>query len=378
MRHPSLRRLTAAALLAGLLVGCKGDPEATATDATPPGPTSDPAAQAHANPQLDALLARLEAIERDNRILRQELGARDLAAVEARRLMQEQRNAARPDPGPASPGSANPGPVTVEGGSDSASASQGMSPAAALETLDDEALVEELLDRIAQSREEPHVRALRAAALSMLTRRHDLDFRYLDALDPATREQVVRFHQLVAITFEELAAGEADQLTRREMFAKVEEVFGDPPLQFEAIEMCRRVDGYGVFTPLPSHRFVTGRRNTLNGGTVHDAVLYMELENFVRRELADGTYEVKVSWELELYDRTGTVPVWRQPAAVITDVSRNRRRDFFLAQTIDLPPNLDGGGYLLKIRVVDQNSGARAERTLTDIEFVADRALVGG
>ncbi|XAL99849.1 hypothetical protein OT109_00365 [Phycisphaeraceae bacterium D3-23] len=373
MRRQNYLRLTAAAVLAGLLAGCGGDPEPTLANTEPQDPAGVPADRAPANPQLDALLARLEAIEHDNRILRQELGARDLAAIEARRLLQQQRGAGSPEPG-----GANPGPVTVDGQPDAAGPSDGAIAGVPLDSLDDEALVEALLDRIADSNDEPHIRALRAAALSMLTRRHDLDFRYLEALDPATREQVVRFHQLVAITFEELAAGQADELTRREMFAKVEEVFGDPPLQFETIELCRRVDGYGVYTALPSHRFVTGRRNTLNGGVVHDAVLYMELENFVRRELADGTYEVKVSWELELYDRTGTVPVWRQPAAVITDVSRNRRRDFFLAQTIDLPPNLDGGGYLLKIRVVDQNSVARAERTLTDIEFVADRALVGG
>ncbi|MEM9415055.1 MAG: hypothetical protein AAGA29_06190 [Planctomycetota bacterium] len=373
MRRQSYRRLTAAILSAGLLVGCKGDPETVEADAEPQDPAAGVMDRHPANPQLDALLARLEAIEHDNRMLRQELSARDLAAVEARRLLQQQRGAMNVE---------NPVQQSPRDDSAVAAEAQANQPAslgsADLGALDDEALVEELLDRIAKSNDEAHVRALRAAALSMLTRRHDLDFRYLESLDPATREQVVRFHQLVAITFEEIAAGQADELTRREMFAKVEAVFGDPPLQFEAIELCRRVDGYGIFTPLPSHRFVTGRRNTLNGGAVHDAVLYMELENFVRRELADGTYEVKVSWELELYDRTGTVPVWRQPAAVVTDVSRNRRRDFFLAQTIDLPPNLDGGGYLLKIRVVDQNSGARAERTLTDIEFVADRALVGG
>lgn len=378
MQRQSIGRWTAAALIAGLFVGCETTPEADGDAAVDVPPTGDQLVDAQHSPDMQAVLDRLDAIERENRGLRHELGARDRAEAEARRLLQQQRGQASPDAG-----TANPGPVTIEGGnagdpSNTPPTVAEATPDLGLDTFTDEELVEALMGRIAYGSDAARVRALRAAALSMLTRRHDLDYTLLEALDPGDREMVVRFHQLMAITFEEIAAGQADQLSRRDMFEKVEEVFGDPPLRFDTIELCRRVDGYGVFTPLPSHRFLTGRRNATNGGTVHDAVLYMELENFVRHELPDGTYEVRVSWELELYDSTGTVPLWRQAPAVITDVSRNRRRDFFLAQTIDLPTNLAGGGYLLKIRVIDQHSGARAERTLSDIQFVADRDLLGG
>lgn len=378
MRRQSIGRWTAAALLAGLVAGCETTPDAGGDAAGEMPPTGDQLADAQHAPELQAVLARLDAIERENRELRHELGARDRAEIEARRLLQQQRGQTPPDPG-----TANPGPVTIEGGnagdtSNNPPTVADTAPDVGLDGFSDDELVEALMGRIADGTDAARVRALRAAALSMLTRRHDLDYTLLEALDPADREMVVRFHQLMAITFEEIAAGQADRLSRRDMFEKVEEVFGDPPLRFDTIDLCRRVDGYGVFTPLPSHRFLTGRRNTTNGGVVHDAVLYMELENFVRHPTTDGQYEVKVSWELELYDSTGTVPLWRQPPAIITDVSQNRRRDFFLAQTIDLPTNLEGGGYLLKIRVIDQHSGARAERTLTDLQFVADPALLGG
>ena len=370
--HNKLRprpiRWTAAMLLAGLTLGCESTPKAAdegdaAETAAQPQPPADPAMQ--------AILSRMDEIEQDNRALRQELISRDRAEVEARRLLQQQRTAETETANPVAP-------VTQDPDTTPATQPQANPPAgrAGLASFSDDQLLEALLDRIAEGGDEPHVRALKTAAMSMLTRRHELDYALLEPLDPATREQVVRFHQLVAITFEEIAAGQAHRLSRRDMFEKVEEVFGNPPLQFGAIELCRRVDGYGIFSALPSHRFVAGRLNTRNGGTTHDAVLYMELENFVRQQQPDGTYEVSVSWELELYDSTGDVPVWRQPAAVVTDNSRNRRRDFFLAQTIDLPPNLTAGGYLLKIRVIDRHSGSRAERTLSDIQIVADRDLV--
>lgn len=377
MRRQSTGILTTAALLAVLLTGCETTPEADAADANPPAEVDDGRA-AGGDPRLSNLMARLDALEEDNVALRRELGARERAEIEARRLLQQER-AGQPEGHQATDLGTTPNqPATVGGQPPAGDAAPPATTVVDVNDASADELLEALLIRINESSDAAHVRALKAAALSMLTRRHDLDYALLDALGPADREQVVRFHQLMAITFEELAAGNRGEMTRREMLDKVAEVFGDPPLKIQAVELCRRVDGYGIFTPLPSHRFVAGRRNALNGGTVHDAVLYLELENFVRREMPDGQYEVKVSWELALYDRAGDVVLWRQPPAVVTDVSRNQRRDFFLAQTIDLPPNLQGGGYLLEIRVVDQNSGARHEQTIRDIEFVADRDLVGG
>ncbi len=376
MRRQALQIGTTAVLLASLLVGCESTPKTETPEDTA---SANPPQQPAGDPQLTALMARLDALEEDNVALRRELGARERAEIEARRLLQQERAAnpgsdpAEPEAGitPNQPATVNPGTPATQQGARSAAVVD-------LNEASPDELLEALLTRLGESSDGDRVRALKAAALSMLSRRHDLDYALLDALGPADREQVVRFHQLMAITFDEIAAGTQGELTRRDMLDKINEVFGDQPLQIAAVELCRRVDGYGIFTPLPTHRFVTGRRNALNGGTVHDAVLYLELENFVRRELADGTFEVKVSWELALYDRAGDVVLWRQPPAVVTDVSRNQRRDFFLAQTIDLPPNLQGGGYLLEVRVIDQNSGARHEQTIRDIEFVADRNLVGG
>ena len=357
-------------LTAGLLLaGCKSASQAQPAAGSPAirGEAAPPAT----NSQLAAMLARLDALESDNTSLRRELGARDRAEIEARRLLAQStdRPAAAERPAP---------PAVPDMGRMAEDQEQGTThhSAIALDEASADDLLAALSDRIHQGADPPLVAALKAAALSMLSRRHELDYALVDALGPADREQAVRFHQMMAVTFEEIATGSRGDLTRREVVERVDEVFGAQPLQIQAVELCRRVDGYGIYTPLPTHRFLVGRHNALNGGSMHDAVMYLELENFVRRELSDGTYEVKVSWELALYDRDGAVVLWRQPPTVVTDVSRNRRRDFFLAQTIDLPPNLQGGGYLLEIRVIDQNSGARHEKTLSDIEFVADPGLI--
>ena len=57
----------------------------------------------------------------------------------------------------------------------------------------------------------------------------------------------------------------------------------------------------------------------------------------------------------------------------MTDVSRNRRHDFFVVEMIHLPSNLTIGRYLLKVSVVDQNVNRIAEATLP-IKIVAAAA----
>ena len=62
----------------------------------------------------------------------------------------------------------------------------------------------------------------------------------------------------------------------------------------------------------------------------------------------------------------------------LVDVSRNKRRDFFIVYPIDQPARLPAGGYRLKVRIADKHTGSLCEQTLHDIKIVADRALVQG
>ncbi len=135
--------------------------------------------------------------------------------------------------------------------------------------------------------------------------------------------------------------------------------------------LCSRVDGFGQFVPLPGSAMLAGRRNA--------AILYVEAENFTHRGVADETgepgYAVELTQELSLYHDADGLLAWRMPAQEIRDVSKRRRRDFFIVQRVDLPETLTVGAYRLKVTLRDKVSGAIAEEILP-IQIVADPALV--
>lgn len=135
--------------------------------------------------------------------------------------------------------------------------------------------------------------------------------------------------------------------------------------------LCSRVDGFGQFVPLPGSAMLAGRRNA--------AILYVEADHFTHRGVADDTgepgYAVELTQELSLYHDADGLLAWRMPAQEIRDVSKRRRRDFFIVQRIDLPETLTVGAYRLKVTLRDKVSGAIAEEILP-IQIVADPALV--
>lgn len=135
--------------------------------------------------------------------------------------------------------------------------------------------------------------------------------------------------------------------------------------------LCSRVDGYGVYAPMPGPKMLAGRRNP--------AIVYAELDHFTHRAATgpDGEpgFSVELGQELSLYHDADGLLAWRQPEQIVKDFSRNRRRDFFIVQRIDLPETLSVGAYRLKVTMRDKATGAVAERIIP-IELVADAALV--
>ena len=227
-----------------------------------------------------------------------------------------------------------------------------------------------LINKIVEGQDPARTKALMVAAIGVADQREKLDHDLLDQLDPRSREQVARFHQMVAVAFDELAGDTKRTLTRREMIEQIDKVFGAQPLQIQALELCRRVDSYGVYEPFVSNRFLAGRKNRV--------LVYVELENFHHEPAEDGRFKVTLEQQVELYDAAGETTVWRQGPVTLEDVSRNKRRDFFIVHPIDLPADLTAGGYRLKVRVADKHTGSICEQTMHDIKIVADRAMVGG
>lgn len=144
----------------------------------------------------------------------------------------------------------------------------------------------------------------------------------------------------------------------------------EQPLTITDAQLCARVEGFGRYRPLPT-RLLAGR--------AHPAIVYTEVDHFGTRAGAgpDGEpgHTVELSQELALYHDADGLLAWRRPEQAVTDFSRNRRRDFFIVQRIDLPQTLTVGMYRLKVTVHDRVTGETAE-TIIPIEVVADAALI--
>ncbi len=327
---------------------------------------SDPDAPPDAM-ELQRLLSRLDALETDNQQLKKQLSDQYMDAVRQRQeqLAKQKEEQATGVNRPVSH------PVTPTGTAGTGAGSNpAQQPEADLDSASQQALLDALVARIVDGKDPAKTKALMVAALSVTSPRHELDPSLLEQLDPRSREQVARFHQMLAVAYDELAGDDKRTLTRREMIEQIDQVFGAQPLAIQALELCRRVDSYGVYEPFAASRFLSGRQNRV--------LVYVELENFHHEPTEDGQFTVKLEQSIELYDATGETTVWRQGPIELSDVSRNKRRDFFIVYPVDLPARLTAGGYRLKVRIADKHTGSICEKTLHDIQIVADQALVDG
>ena len=166
------------------------------------------------------------------------------------------------------------------------------------------------------------------------------------------------------------APGDARALARA-VLAGAETAQTFEPLGVRHARLCSRVEGYGRYTPMST---------TWLRGQPHRAIVYVEVENFASRRAVDGRgvrgHEVRLTQELQLFHDADGLLAWRMPPQDVVDFSRNRRRDFFIAQMIDLPASLSVGKYQLKIAVRDETSGEMSE-TVAPIMIVADEGLLG-
>ncbi len=143
--------------------------------------------------------------------------------------------------------------------------------------------------------------------------------------------------------------------------------------------LCTRVEGFGQYEPFTDYTFLAGRTTKM--------IVYTEIENFSHRaarrddpgmEAFSGAdlVAVELSQELRLWHDADGSMQWRKPEQPIIEVGRNKRRDFFLVQQVELPPTLSVGKYNLKITIRDKVSGGVDERSIP-IKIVADPGVIG-
>ena len=130
------------------------------------------------------------------------------------------------------------------------------------------------------------------------------------------------------------------------------------PVSIVTAALSRSIEGFGAYDAIKGNEVVRGAKESI--------LLYTEVDQFAHRKQADGRYAVTLSQELALFkrgDQSGD-PVWREKAAQISDISINQRRDFFLAQYLLIPPQIEPGSYELEIRVTDLGSGDKATKRI--------------
>jgi hypothetical protein len=137
---------------------------------------------------------------------------------------------------------------------------------------------------------------------------------------------------------------------------------GQADLTLPASLLCKSVKRFGVYEPMDPPRFIAGKKD-------NEAIIYCEVANFASQMTPDKKWETKLKQEAVLYSETG-LAVWSDKSDTVTDLSRNRLHDFFIADKVHIPGNLPVGRYLLKMTVTDLHANRVAEATVP-VQFVA-------
>ena len=115
---------------------------------------------------------------------------------------------------------------------------------------------------------------------------------------------------------------------------------------------CTEVEGFGVVRKFPDYNFAADQ----------ELLLYCELDNFVCEETKTG-YETQLQGSYEIVDAGGR-RVAHQSLPLDSHTCRNRRRDYYIAYRIYMPPKIDRGDYTLKLLIEDVKGRKFGESSL--------------
>jgi hypothetical protein len=121
------------------------------------------------------------------------------------------------------------------------------------------------------------------------------------------------------------------------------------------VALCTAVRAFGSYDPIDPPKFFAGEGRW--------TIFYCEVDGFLPQLSAEQQWETRLSLELRLFSESG-MQVWSQKAEEIVDVSRKRRRDFFINKKMQISDRLSPGRYFLKASVRDMNANRVAESTL--------------
>jgi len=123
-------------------------------------------------------------------------------------------------------------------------------------------------------------------------------------------------------------------------------------LRVPTVEFCTRVSAFGVYDAIPDAQLLPFQSNRV--------IIYMEVDNFLSQHFDNEPWRTVLASKMEVLTTDGQ-SLWTHSEPKIEDTSHRRRRDFFLAQLITLPPSLGPGDYVFKVRVEDVQAAKVAE-----------------
>jgi len=128
------------------------------------------------------------------------------------------------------------------------------------------------------------------------------------------------------------------------------------PLGVSDLRLCRKVNGFGSFEPLPASALRSGQ----------PFLIYCELTG-LRYQARDTSFVSRLSSRVELISARDGAKVWEQSLDEAEDQCRSRRRDNYVNYRITLPQTLPAGDYRLRLTQTDlvANHSASSELPLT-------------
>jgi hypothetical protein len=177
----------------------------------------------------------------------------------------------------------------------------------------------------------------------------------LRQLDPTMQDLVL---SLVGLA-QKAAEGGLDRTAPHEASVLLEQLGqiadllrGRAPLVLDNLCFCRKIEGFGVYDPLPGdHTFQSGG----DGQPGERVQVYVEVRNFLTHS-ANALHETNLGSRLEVRDFERGNVVYRMDFPAVVDRSRTPRRDYFINFQFHVPANLPAGSYTLWVQVQDNLS----------------------
>ena len=203
------------------------------------------------------------------------------------------------------------------------------------------------------------------AALALTSPALELPTDFGADLLPAERERITKAHAAFATMGRLLAKG--DEIDAGTTEALVAALTSGPKLEIPKIELCTKVESFGRFSPLGTHKFLA-RTNPR-------VIVYSELQGFAS-ELEGDQYVTRLATRISLESERDGIEVWsRNPEwTAVVDASPVRRSEFFVGEIIPISEHLTVGSYLLRVAIRDESTG-RVATTSMPIQIVEDAAM---